>query len=88
MKKTFAIEGNICGERIRQARHFFKPAMEQKELAEKLQLMGIDITPLVISRIERNQRHVIDAELKGIAKALKVSVDWLLGETDDPQWQG
>ena len=33
----------------------------------------MEITPLIISRIEKNQRHVCDAELKMLAKALGVS---------------
>ena len=32
---------------------------------------------LIISRIEKNQRHVCDAELKMLAKALGVSMEWL-----------
>lgn len=45
--------------------------------------MGYDITPLTISRIERNQRHVCDLELQIISKALGVSMDWLCGESND-----
>ncbi len=48
-----------------------------------MQLMGMDITPLIISRIEKNQRHVCDAELRMLAKALKVSMDWLCGDDDE-----
>ena len=36
-----------------------------------------------ISRIEKNQRHVCDAELKIFSKALDVSMDWLCGDGDD-----
>ena len=32
--------------------------------------------------IEKNQRHVCDAELRIIAKALGVTMDWLCGDTD------
>ena len=45
--------------------------------------MGMDMTPLIISRIEKNQRHVCDAELRIIAKALNVSMDWLCGDIND-----
>lgn len=32
----------------------------------------------------REYRHVIDAELRIIAKALHVSMEWLVGDTDNP----
>lgn len=82
-KKSFLIAGNICGERVRLGRALQKPPITQDELATKINLMGYDITPLIISRIEKNQRHVCDMELKILAKALGVSMDWLCGEGDD-----
>ena len=46
--------------------------------------MGMeDMTPLIISRIEKNQRHVCDAELLMLAKALHVSMEWLVSDTDE-----
>ena len=45
--------------------------------------MGMDMTPLMISRIEKNQRHVCDAELRMLAKALGVSMDWLCGDGEE-----
>ncbi len=44
------------------------------------------MTPLIISRIEKNQRHVCDAELLYIARALNVSMEWLVGATDQLSW--
>lgn len=82
-KKSFLISGNICGERIRLARILQKPSITQDELAMKINLMGYGITPLMISRIEKNQRHVCDLELKILSKSLGVSMDWLCGEGDD-----
>ncbi len=82
-RKLFLISGNICGERIRLGRALQKPPMTQENLAEKINLMGVEITPLIISRIEKKQRHVCDAELKIIAKALNVSMEWLCGDGDD-----
>ena len=82
-KKLFLISGNICGERIRLGRALQKPPITQDELARKINLMGYDITPLIISRIEKNQRHVCDAELQVFAKALEVSMEWLCGEGND-----
>lgn len=81
--KRFLIEGNICGERVRIGRALHKPPLRQEDLAVKINLMGMEITPLIISRIEKNQRHVCDAELRMLAKALGVTMDWLCGEGED-----
>ena len=72
-KSMFTIKGNICAKRVR-----------QEELARKIQFMGMDeMTPLIISRIEKNQRHVCDAELHMLAKALGVSMEWLVEDSDE-----
>lgn len=82
-KSMFTIKGNLCSERVRLGRALQKPPITQEELAKKLQFMGMeDMTPLIISRIEKNQRHVCDGELRMIAKALEVSMEWLLGDSD------
>lgn len=75
--KRFLIEGNICGDRVRLGRAMQKPPMTQEDLAREINLMGMEITPLIISRIEKGQRHVCDAELLMLSKALGVSMDWL-----------
>lgn len=62
---------------------YASPPLTQKELAVKIQLIGLDITPIILSRIEQNKRHVCDAELKAIALALNVSVDWLICGTEE-----
>lgn len=82
-KSLFLIKGNICADRVRLARALQKPPITQDELARKLQFMGMDMTPLIISRIEKNQRHVCDAELLMLSKVLGVSMNWLCGEGDD-----
>ena len=75
--RRFLIEGNICGDRVRLGRAMQKPPMTQDDLAREINLMGMEITPLIISRIEKGQRHVCDAELKMLAKALGVTMEWL-----------
>lgn len=82
-RKAFIISGNMCGDRVRLGRALQKPPVTQDELATKINLMGYDITPLIISRIEKNQRHVCDAELYILAKALGVSMEWLCGDGED-----
>lgn len=69
---------NICGHKIRQARHIPKVPIKQDDLAVRIQEMGCsDMTKAIISRIERGERPVIDAELVIFARALDVSLDWL-----------
>lgn len=83
-KSMFTIKGNVCSERVRLGRALQKPPITQEELAKKLQFMGMeDMTPLIISRIEKNQRHVCDGELRMIAKALDVTMEWLVGDSDN-----
>lgn len=67
---------NISGDRIRQARVVQR--MRQEDLAAKLQIAGVNMERDSISRIEIGTRFVSDFELKVIAKALGVSVLWLL----------
>ena len=79
-KRMFLMEGNLCGDRVRLGRAMQKPPMRQEDLARKINLMGMEITPLIISRIEKNKRHVCDGELYMLAKALGVTMEWLCGE--------
>lgn len=86
MKTMFMISGNLCGDRVRFGRAMHKPPLSQKGLAMKIQFMGFEnMTETVISKIEQGNRHVIDAELRVIARALNVSMDWLVGDTEDPK---
>lgn len=82
MGKNFQIQGNICGERVRLGRAMQKPPMRQEDLAREINLRGMEITPLIISRIEKNQRHVCDGELLMLARALGVTMEWLCGADD------
>jgi transcriptional regulator with XRE-family HTH domain len=69
---------NICGEKIRQARS--KLRMSQAALAAKLQTEGVVLERDCISRVEIGTRFVADYELMTFAKALNVSIDWLLSK--------
>lgn len=81
--KKFLIEGNICGDRIRLARAMHKPPMRQEDLAREVNLLGMDMTKLIVSRIEKGQRHVCDGELKILAKALGVTMEWLCADEEE-----
>ena len=72
---------NIVGTRIRKARTDAKPPMTQLDLVARLQIEGLkDIDQPTVSRIEKGERLITDYEIKAMAKALKVSVGWLLNE--------
>ena len=67
---------NICGQRVAQFRKAMKKS--QRELADLLQLEGLDINKNAIQRIEAGKRFVTDIELISLSRILKVSLDDLL----------
>ena len=56
------------------------PPVSQEDLSGRLAMLGIGITQTGISKIENQDRYVMDYEAKALAKALKVSVAWLYDE--------
>ena len=76
---------NLIGVRLRQARASANPKITQAQLAARLQVKGISIDRVAISKIESGTRPVTDIELVAIAEAIGVSVFWLLGKTQDRQ---
>ena len=56
----------------------------QRELATRLQLLGMDIDKNVITRIETNKRYVTDIELQALAKIFGVSYEALIDGVDKP----
>ncbi|HAN10113.1 MAG TPA: transcriptional regulator [Clostridiales bacterium] len=68
---------NICGSKIRESRKNKK--LTQQQLAAKLELMGITIDRVTITKIENGERICLDFELMGIAQILGISSDYLLG---------
>jgi len=83
MGKNFLIQGNVCGDRVRLGRALHKPPLTQEDLAREINLLGMEMTKVIVSRIEKNQRHVCDGELVMLARALGVSMDWLCGDGPD-----
>ncbi len=73
---------NIVGSQVRKARRNAKPPVTQKDLVARLQFLDLSIDQSGISKIEKGQRPVMDFEVVGLAKALKVSASWLLGESE------
>lgn len=73
---------NICGIRIKKLRQSLCPTVSQRMLADKLQLLGLDLDKNAIQRIESGQRFVTDIELAVLAKVFDVTVDELLSEPE------
>jgi hypothetical protein len=83
MKKTAQTpQRNLIGSRIRKARLACKPPVTQDDLAGRLAARGITVDQTAVSRIENQTRYLMDYEIVAIAKALKVPVAHLFGETN------
>ena len=76
-KNKFGDRNNICGLRIQQLRLQSEPALSQRALADKMQIVGVDVDKNAIQRIESGQRFITDIELIAFAKVFGVSVDSL-----------
>jgi len=75
---------NIVGIRVRQARKVAKPPITQSDLIARLQLLDMNIDQSGLSKIENGQRPVTDIEVVALAKALKITEEWLLKGTEHP----
>ena len=69
---------NLCGENIRKLRLGFGTKLSQKGLADKMQLIGIDVDKNAIQRIECGKRFVTDIELVAFAEVFSVDVSELV----------
>ena len=67
---------NVCGAQIAKYRKAMKKS--QRELADALQLLGLDVDKNAIQRMEAGKRFVTDIELVYLAKVLNVSYEDLL----------
>jgi transcriptional regulator with XRE-family HTH domain len=71
---------NIVGSRVASARAMQQPALTQDALSGRLAKVGLSLDRAAIAKIETGRRYVLDYELKALAKVLRVSTDWLLGD--------
>ena len=71
-------KNNLCGERIRALRLGYPSKLSQRALADKMQLIGIDVDKNAIQRIESGKRFVTDIELKAFAEIFEVTIDDLV----------
>jgi len=73
-KNRYGDRNNICGEKIRNLRLSSIPILSQKQLADKMQLCGIDLDKNAIQRIESGKRFITDIELKGFADCFGIDI--------------
>ena len=76
INKTSTGSNNICGNNIAKYRKALK--LSQREFADRLQLLGLDIEKNAIQRMESGQRFITDIELVYLAKALDISLNELI----------
>ncbi|MBQ9084006.1 MAG: helix-turn-helix transcriptional regulator [Clostridia bacterium] len=67
---------NICGANIERIRK--QQGLKQTALVAKMQILGVDINPSSLSKLEGQTRIATDIELKAIAKILCVSMEELV----------
>ena len=67
---------NLCGETVASLRKDLK--ISQRELADRLQLAGLDIDKNAVQRIECGKRFVTDIELMVLSDVLKVEIAELI----------
>ncbi|MBQ6714215.1 MAG: helix-turn-helix transcriptional regulator [Clostridia bacterium] len=76
INKTAEGLNNVCGKNIAIFRTDLR--ISQRELADRMQLVGIDIDKNAIQRIECGKRFVTDIEIIAFAKVFNKSFDELL----------
>ena len=67
---------NIAGIRVMELRKGLK--ISQRELADRLAVIGLNIDKNAVQRIESGQRFITDIELVYLAKIFNVTVEDLL----------
>ena len=77
-KNKFNNRNNICGVNIANIRKRIRPKMSQRALADKLQLIGLDVDKNAIQRIENGKRFVTDIELLSFSQLFNLPVEQLL----------
>ena len=71
INKTSDGRNNCCGETIAQRRKEMK--ISQRKLADRLQLLGLDVDKNAVQRMESGQRFITDIEIRFLVHALECS---------------
>ncbi len=78
INKTDDGRNNLCGKNIAKRRTGLN--ISQRELADRLQLVGLDIDKNAVQRMECGKRFVTDIEIVALAKVFGVTPNELLTE--------
>ncbi len=78
INKSSEGRNNVCGKNV--ARRRMDMNISQRELADRLQLVGLDIDKNAVQRMECGKRFVTDIELVALAKVFGVTPNELLTE--------
>lgn len=73
-------KNNICGEKVTELRTAL--GISQKKLADRLQILGLDVDKNAIQRIEAGKRFVTDIELMYLCKVFNVSYAEMLPDIE------
>ena len=68
---------NIAGIRVAELRKNLR--ISQRELFDRLNVIGLDIDKNAVQRMESGQRFITDIELEYLAKVFGVTIEELLG---------
>ena len=78
INKTADGRNHICGVNIARLRKELQ--ISQRELADRLQRIGLDLDKNAVQRIESGQRFLTDIELLYFSRVLNTSLDALYRE--------
>lgn len=73
---------NLCGKKIAELRRAQSPYMSQRMLADRLQLMGLDVDKNAVQHMECGKRFITDIELAALCRTFGVTPNALLGFGD------
>lgn len=79
--KSLDGKNNLCGKQIAKYRKEMKKS--QRQLADALQLAGLDVDKNAVQRIEAGKRFVTDIELTYFARVLNKPLEELLTDAFD-----
>ena len=71
-------KNNLCGKAVARLRR--AAGISQRMLAERLQLLGLDVDKNAVQRIESGQRFVTDIELLALSRVFSVEIRDLISE--------
>ena len=77
INKTTDGKNNICGVNIAKRRKEMR--ISQRELADRLQIAGLDVDKNAVQRMESGQRFITDIEIRYLSSVLEISLDELFG---------